>query len=59
MWKISGRRLYAAACDAAGRHVLEVKYDEFLPDPVRQLLALETLQRTSYSKYYICRQFDI
>lgn len=43
----------------AGRHVLEVKYDEFLPDPVRQLLALETLQRTSYSKYYICRQFDI
>lgn len=43
----------------AGRHVLEVKYDEVLPDPVRQLLALETLQRTSYSKYYICRQFDI
>lgn len=43
----------------AGRHVLEVKYDEFLPDPVRQLLALETLQRTSYSKYYICRQFEL
>lgn len=41
----------------AGHHVLEIKYDEFLPDPVRQVLALETLQRTSFSKYYLCRTF--
>ncbi|MDO4292667.1 MAG: polyphosphate polymerase domain-containing protein [Eubacteriales bacterium] len=43
----------------AGQHVLEVKYDAFLPDPVRQLLALETLQRTSFSKYYLCRKFNV
>ena len=40
-----------------GRHVLEVKYDEFLPDPIRQVLQLETLQRTSFSKYYLCRKY--
>lgn len=42
-----------------GKHVLEVKYDAFLPDPIRQLLALETLQRTSFSKYYLCRLFHL
>ena len=40
-----------------GMHVLEVKYDEFLPDPIRQVLQLETLQRTSFSKYYLCRKY--
>lgn len=42
-----------------GRHVLEVKYDDFLPDFVRQLLALETLKRTSFSKYYLCRKYSV
>lgn len=40
-----------------GQHVLEVKYDAFLPDPIRQALALESLRRTSYSKYYLCRTY--
>lgn len=40
-----------------GNHVLEVKYDEFLPDPIRQVLQLDTLRRTSFSKYYLCRYF--
>lgn len=43
----------------AGQHVLEIKYDEFLPDSVRQVLALETLQRMSFSKYYLCRTFPV
>lgn len=43
----------------AGQHVLEVKYDAFLPDPVRQVLALETLQRSTFSKYYLCRTFPV
>lgn len=42
-----------------GKHVLEVKYDELLPDPVRQLMALESLQRTSFSKYYLCRKYQV
>ena len=39
-----------------GRHLMEVKYDEFLPDPIYQVLNLSTLQQTAFSKYYICRK---
>ena len=37
------------------RQVLEVKFDEFLPDPVAQALELGWLQRTAFSKYYLGR----
>ncbi len=39
----------------AGQHVLEVKFDEFLPDPVAQVLELGRLRRTAFSKYYLSR----
>lgn len=39
-----------------GFQILEVKYDAFLPDYVRQVLQLDTLRRTSFSKYYECRK---
>ena len=39
----------------SGQHILEVKYDEFLPDYIRKILNTGTLQRTSYSKYYYAR----
>ena len=39
-----------------GYHILEVKYDEFIPAYLTHLLELGTLQRTSFSKYYIARQ---
>lgn len=42
----------------AGQHVLEVKYDAFLPDFIRQVLQLESLKRTSFSKYYLCRTYQ-
>lgn len=38
-----------------GRHVLEVKYDEFLPDYLLQLLRVGDMRRTSFSKYYESR----
>lgn len=37
-------------------HLLEVKYDEFLPDYVKQALEIGNLQQTSFSKYYLGRQ---
>lgn len=37
-------------------HVLEVKYDELLPDFIAQTLEIGSLQRTSFSKYYLGRQ---
>ena len=43
----------------AGQHVLEVKYDDFLPDPIRQVLQTGMLRRTAFSKYYLCRKYGI
>lgn len=40
-----------------GNHVLEIKYDEFLPGFLQKQLNLGNLQRCSYSKYYLCRRF--
>jgi len=34
--------------------ILEVKYDEFIPDFVRFKLGINNLTRTSYSKYFQC-----
>ncbi len=36
--------------------VLEVKYDEFIPDFVLQLLELGNMQQTVFSKYQLCRE---
>ena len=36
--------------------VLEIKYDEFIPAFLLQLLELENLQQVSYSKYQLCRE---
>lgn len=38
-----------------GVHVLEIKYDEFLPDYLVQLLRVGDMRRTSFSKYYLSR----
>ena len=39
----------------AGR-ILEVKYDEFIPDHILQLLEQDSMQRTAFSKYCLCRE---
>lgn len=39
--------------------ILEVKYDEFLPDFIAQLLETGNMQQTSCSKYRLCRERDI
>lgn len=50
--------------DAGGRGVLplgqalmEVKFDDFLPDEVYSLLQLNGLRASTFSKYYLCRKF--
>jgi len=40
-----------------GQQLLEVKYDEYLPDFIYRNLQLHSLQQTAFSKYYICRRF--
>lgn len=43
----------------AGMHILEVKYDEFLPDYIREILNSISLRRISFSKYYYSRKNDM
>lgn len=46
-----------SAVDTAGTRILEVKYDDFLPELVADLLQTGTLRRQSFSKYGACRRF--
>lgn len=43
----------------AGKHILEVKYDEFLPDYLYRNLQLSNLRQTAFSKYYLCRRYSL
>lgn len=40
-----------------GQHLLEVKFDEYLPDFIHHNLNLRSLIQTAYSKYYLCRKY--
>ncbi|MGN1313914.1 MAG: polyphosphate polymerase domain-containing protein [Lachnospiraceae bacterium] len=40
-----------------GQHVLEVKYDEYLPQHIGQVLEIGTLQRSAFSKYRYARNY--
>lgn len=42
-----------------GQHLLEVKFDEYLPDFIYRSLNLGVLQQTAYSKYYLCRKYAL
>lgn len=39
--------------------IMEVKFDEFLPDVIRQLLQPEKFVRSAISKYVLCREIKI
>lgn len=41
------------------QYILEVKFDELIPDFIYSSVQAEGLRQTTYSKYYICRKFSI
>ncbi|MBQ8474159.1 MAG: VTC domain-containing protein, partial [Clostridia bacterium] len=43
----------------AGMHLMEVKFDEYLPDFIYRSLNLGQLQQTSFSKYSLCRKYTM
>lgn len=43
----------------AGQNILEVKYDEYLPDYLKSCLQIDNLQQISFSKYYLCRRLTV
>lgn len=42
-----------------GKQILEVKYDELLPDFLYHAMSLGSLQQTTFSKYYLCRKYTV
>ena len=40
-----------------GQQLMEVKFDEYLPDFIYRNLQLNNLRQTAFSKYYLCRKF--
>lgn len=42
-----------------GMGILEVKWDAFLPGHIKRHLQLESLQWSSFSKYYLCRKYNM
>lgn len=42
-----------------GQHLMEVKWDEYLPEFIHDALSLANLQYTAYSKYYLCRLYNL
>lgn len=43
----------------AGQHLLEVKYDEFLPEFIKSSLESLGVQRSTFSKFYLCKKFSM
>ncbi len=41
-----------------GQKLLEVKYDEYLPDFIYHSIQTERLRQTAFSKYYLCRRYS-
>ena len=42
-----------------GKLLLEVKFDEFLPDYLYDIMQLNNLTQTAFSKYYLCRKYAL
>ena len=41
----------------AGQHLMEVKYDTFLPRVIREALDTGRLRQETFSKFYLCRKY--
>lgn len=42
-----------------GKQILEVKYDQLLPNFLYDAMSLGSLRQTTFSKYYLCRKFTM
>lgn len=51
--------IHAVPALPKGIHILEVKYDELLPDYITNVLRMMPLSRTSFSKYYYTRKNQV
>lgn len=40
-------------------HLLEVKFDEYIPDYIYQIIENEKLKQSTFSKYFLCRKYSL
>lgn len=52
-------RLISRPIMPCGQGILEVKYDEFLPDYIYSSLQFGELREATFSKYYFCRRYSL
>lgn len=52
-------QIYKRPIMLRGQHILEVKFDEFLPDFIYKTIHPENLKQTAFSKFYLCRKFAL
>ncbi|MEE1052209.1 MAG: VTC domain-containing protein, partial [Lachnospiraceae bacterium] len=41
----------------AGMQLLEVKYDDYLPDHIYHAIQMTSMRQETFSKYYLCRHY--
>ena len=56
--KLIGRKEYPTVPVKDGPILLEVKWDAFLPDVIRDAVQLYGVRTSSFSKYAACRMYD-
>ena len=54
---LPGNDLDISATDNPWDMLIEVKYDEYLPDIIRDLIQVKNVRQQSFSKYGACRRF--
>ena len=42
-----------------GRHLREVKFDEYLPDYIYHAIQMTNMRLETFSKYYLCRRYNM
>lgn len=42
-----------------GRQLLEVKYDEYIPDHIYHAVQMTNMQQVTFSKYCLCRRYNM
>lgn len=50
-------RVFTRPVMPVNMHLLEVKYDELIPNFLYNELQIDNLHQAAYSKYYVCRRF--
>ncbi len=57
--KFFSNDIFARPIMEKNNHLLEIKFDEYLPDFINQLIENEKFKQTTFSKYFLCRKYSL